>query len=227
MRHEDTLNQRASRVIFLVCTLIELIGCATTSSSSALLLFHVTQDILLCNILLTGCLGSSLETLRLLWDCLERLLRSLAESLAFLGFNLALLRSNCVLILTEVSAVKGLERREPDFNGGAEIGVLLLRVKHGVHRVLHEVQVLKVGELGADIHEEVVQYADPVVGETECLKFVQSWERVHVCDVVVVQDQHLQVGEHIKCLHIVNLVETEIYFNYRRCFGLRGSLELL
>ena len=53
VRLEDALNQRASRVILLVCALVELVR-GTTSTGGALLLLHVTKDVLLCHVLLSG-----------------------------------------------------------------------------------------------------------------------------------------------------------------------------
>ena len=111
-------------MILLVSALVELIG-GTTTSGTTLLLLHVTQDVLFGDILLARG-RSTLQALRLFWDCLEGLLGCLSEGLALLSLDLALLLSNCVLILAEVSAVQGLQLWEPDLDGGTELGILLL-----------------------------------------------------------------------------------------------------
>ena len=66
--------------------------------------------------------------------------------------------------------------------------------------------MLKTGELGAHVDQEVVQDADPIIGKTQSLQAVQRREGIHIRDVVVVQYQLLQVGEHVQRLHIVYLV---------------------
>ena len=108
MRLEDALNQRPSRVILLVCALIELVR-GTTTTGGTLLLLHVTEDVLLCHVLLSGGLRGALEALGLLRYGLERFLGCLPEGLAFHGFYLALLHFDCVLVLAEVCAVQGLQ----------------------------------------------------------------------------------------------------------------------
>ena len=108
MRLEDALNQRASGVILLVCALVELVR-GTTSTGGALLLLHVTKDVLLCHVLLSGGLRGALEALGLLRYGLERFLGCLPEGLAFHGFDLALLHFDRVLVLAEVCPVQGLQ----------------------------------------------------------------------------------------------------------------------
>ena len=100
------------------------------------------------------------------------------------------------LVLCEVDAVKGHEAGKPDLEGGAELLILLgLAGEHGVHRVLYQIQVLYLWVVLAYDQQSLIHITQSVIRQRQLLKPAAQWERAHIGEVVVVQDQCLQVAK--------------------------------
>ena len=96
---------------------------------------------LICTLLATiSSRSTSRLTLAFFRDCRHWTARHNPVTMLFdRGANLV----DLVLVFREVDTVKGHEAGKPDLEGGAELLILLrLAGKHGVHRVLYQVEVL-------------------------------------------------------------------------------------
>lgn len=154
-------------MILFISSLIELVA-ATSSCTTCFIFLEILENIFFSNILFSTLLSRSSPLFNLLRNSLELLLHrdtSISQSLILLSLNLSLFAFNGILILREVSAVQCQELREPNLDCGSEILILVFRVEHRVHRVLHHVQMLQHGELLAQVDEEGIENANAIVRE--------------------------------------------------------------
>ena len=102
---------------------------------------------------------------------------------------------NSVLVILKIGSVQSLESRDPNRKLCSKHFVIALTAENWITGVFHQIEMLKLGELGCYLLHGVDFIAELVVSHRENFQVFQGWQGIQGLHVVVVKDQLLKGRE--------------------------------